>query len=715
MFSYQVAFLGFAAFQSARLIDAVRQTSFSLDGEHVMQAATTMDLGICSQGIVEETSKLIDNGQASGKGAIICSKSEMQELLVASPDTMSEMWKTLNLPEDPTCEAVCKAVAQELDQRQRLPPRSDYGCILVAGKMECSIDFSETSIAEFANFTGDLPDFHDKRSVQSVEEQKEEAEWSAQARSKLETVHDDEPPENSHHTWDEWNLLRTVANLFRIYPPSDTTVAGSTSKEGSLVELGKVDFDERDVKQTNEKAQACLAATIKRFNARQTKTSINKWFGAGAFNDNLGRRKEVQRLLLAVHNMLGNTVFVFPGDVCSDNTFAYVYPRAGRTVKDHCDGRLPAKDEKCVKNSEGKFVIFLCNLYMTRPEERIETLLHEGSHHATAFTDDVCMDNYYHGSVEEIFHTVSRSEVPVGKLQVGGIIWVEPPSGYSEGTFKLIGGDCMAKIVKIEGDSVELKMFTADGGSSGGCEHKGYGRTQCMTLAKLSQKKAIRNADSLCYYISDVSKDISKIAASDATDCVQSGRKFCVGDAVKYRPIGGRGDITDGHGTTITSNLQGVILYPGSGEGHSPLQKFLVTDRVDVSEWGDDKWQPATVISINPPIVRYDPGEPSKVYSFEGVRRSGNGDPFVKAEGYGKSPLARFKPGDRVDTRWEEKEPKSGKVVSVDPPMVQYDGEEKKLYQWSVVAALGGGVPVNVRFEGSRFVVSVPENDLSPA
>eukprot|EP00933_Yihiella_yeosuensis_P024999 TRINITY_DN19382_c1_g1_i1.p1 TRINITY_DN19382_c1_g1~~TRINITY_DN19382_c1_g1_i1.p1 ORF type:complete len:623 (+),score=105.42 TRINITY_DN19382_c1_g1_i1:96-1871(+) len=580
---HRVALLGALFANWVQVLHAVRHTSLDIDAEHALQASAT-DTRICSQDIVDETGMMIDNRKYNGKGHDICSKPELQELLAAGAETMNQLWKRLHLPDAPSCKEVCQAVAHELDIHGRLPPRSDLGCILVAGQVECDIDLSEASISQLANYTGDIPDFHDE-DVMTVEEQKEEAERRVKEISRLET--EDDMDHVSNEARDEWNLLRTVANLFRIFPPSHTSVE-VTSEGGSMLELEKVsklDFDVSDVKRTNEKAQACLSTTIRRFNSRQTEKSINRWFGPGAFSDEQGRRKELRRLLNSVHNMLGNTAFVYPGDKCSDKIYAYVHPRSGSSVKAQCDGLLPAKDEKCVKNSQGQFLIFLCDLYIKKPEERIETLLHEGSHHATAFTDDVCMDSFYHGSVEEIFSTVPKSQIAAEDLKLKNVVFIAPPPGYPDDTYEIkrFNGEVMAQIVKIEEDSVELKFFTRDYGMGPSvfCHHKGYGRTPCMSLAKLSQRLAIKNADSLCYYISDVSSDVSQIPKSDASDCQAAG-KFCVGATVTYQPVGGRGDITDGHGSTIRSNFKGVVLYPG-GQGEELINVRFQGSRFVVS------------------------------------------------------------------------------------------------------------------------------------
>lgn len=71
--------------------------------------------------------------------------------------------------------------------------------------------------------------------------------------------------------------------------------------------------------------------------------------------------------------MLGKVEYVYPGDQCEYNTYAYVYPN-GPDARD----------------SQGRFLFFLCDLYMrSNPSVQIETLTHEGSHHAVAFLDDV--------------------------------------------------------------------------------------------------------------------------------------------------------------------------------------------------------------------------------------------------------------------------------------------------------------------------------------
>jgi len=137
--------------------------------------------------------------------------------------------------------------------------------------------------------------------------------------------------------------------------------------------------------------------------------------------------------------MIGNVETVFPGPDCQADTYAYVY-----ATGDDCEEERELRDLKgiCRTHNE-KFVFFMCNLYLQRPHEMVETLVHEASHHAVAYTLDVCADG----------------QLPDEK-------------------------DCMEK-----GSSVA------------------YGRPDCEALATDYPDTAILNADNYCFYVQDVTKD----------------------------------------------------------------------------------------------------------------------------------------------------------------------------------------------------------------
>ena len=126
-------------------------------------------------------------------------------------------------------------------------------------------------------------------------------------------------------------------------------------------------------------------------------------------------RKEILRVLNSIDHMISNVVclrcvvgvvvavlmgdaynpsavrkclrYVYPGPKCSPNTYAYVYPQAYK-----CRAGTQESRPCTTMKGSNKYVFYLCPLYFKRPSEMVETLVHEGSHHATAFTDDVDFD-----------------------------------------------------------------------------------------------------------------------------------------------------------------------------------------------------------------------------------------------------------------------------------------------------------------------------------
>jgi hypothetical protein len=128
-----------------------------------------------------------------------------------------------------------------------------------------------------------------------------------------------------------------------------------------------------DVAKVSLKAQSYLEKVAQGMSRNLYAREMNLWYGT----DDASTRTEVKRILASVSSMIDNVDYVYPGPQCSPNTYAYVYPNAGRGY---------TFDQKTGK----KFNFFLCPYYMKVDlGEQIETLTHEGSHHRTAYTDDV--------------------------------------------------------------------------------------------------------------------------------------------------------------------------------------------------------------------------------------------------------------------------------------------------------------------------------------
>jgi len=221
------------------------------------------------------------------------------------------------------------------------------------------------------------------------------------------------------------------------------------------------------VQQRNAQAQVYVSTAIRKYKLKQTDALIRKWFGAAAVKD-VSYGQEITRILNAVAQMLGNVEYVYPGVDCEETTYAYVYPSGEGS-----------------RNTKGQYLFYLCPLYMTSPKsEQIETLTHEGSHHATAFTDDVCMDRFQGGARPRYFEQPKRNfpaNVALGEVY----------------TLDAFGVDAVVTLVKSS--TVVLTEAATDD-----CQNTAYGRDTCQQLARLDSIMAMRNADSLCYYIQDV-------------------------------------------------------------------------------------------------------------------------------------------------------------------------------------------------------------------
>jgi len=98
-------------------------------------------------------------------------------------------------------------------------------------------------------------------------------------------------------------------------------------------------------------------------------------------------------------------------------------------------------------------------LYFNSNEStQLETQLHEASHHATAFTQDVCMEECYPGRNSTVI-----VQQPVRAFQAftaGDFLWTSPPASYHfPQQFVRVGERAMAKILHKTLDSVTLEFF----------------------------------------------------------------------------------------------------------------------------------------------------------------------------------------------------------------------------------------------------------------
>jgi hypothetical protein len=166
--------------------------------------------------------------------------------------------------------------------------------------------------------------------------------------------------------------------LFGSSEPEQPPAPEKDDDDGDEADLPQPQW-RRDVAKVSLKAQAYLETVLGNLAAGHYTRDLDVWFGRRRPSSS---RQEVLRVLRSVSDMIDNVEYVYPGPQCSPNTYAYVYPRAGRGYTfDQKTGR--------------KFNFFLCPYYMkVGLGEQIETLTHEGSHHRTAYTDDVADPDY---------------------------------------------------------------------------------------------------------------------------------------------------------------------------------------------------------------------------------------------------------------------------------------------------------------------------------
>ncbi|CAJ1347200.1 unnamed protein product [Effrenium voratum] len=339
---------------------------------------------LCDKRIVQETCLLLNHDDKHEQGDRWINSDVLLNVLSTYQDSVTLFWDELNLPktwpiDNETdgssfwieCSTLCESVVRYSREYGVCPETSDVACYSVGEEVYCDLDVSPQTLGALGPKNRDMPNYEDRPYI----EEEAEPEGIAARRS-------DMPLELEYELWE---MVERVANLFRVYPaqnPEDLVDEddGITMKK-STDDTGMTGQQMKQNKQMQELSKAYVAITIRAFSAKRTQGQMSRWFGGRAYSDSRSR-EEVLRVLNSVNHMISNVEYVYPGPECSPNTFAYVYPKARE-----CD-KSKLKSKACTLY-KGKFVFYLCSLYFKRPREMVETLVHEGSHHSTAFTDDV--------------------------------------------------------------------------------------------------------------------------------------------------------------------------------------------------------------------------------------------------------------------------------------------------------------------------------------
>lgn len=426
---------------------------------------------LCAPEIVQETCRLLTSDET--KDSI--NADDLQAVLSSNAESIVHAWQLLGLPGQAsmitrsskvTCAELCQTLTKTAAEWQwGLPPSSDLGCYAHDGEVTCDVDLSPERISMLVPKDMEIPDMHDNKLVvhhKAAEPVEKKAKWPP--LDNIDKEAKQRAAEELSYTVEQ--VTERLLNLFRMFPTQKVAaeIPSSLMQTGSHLTSNNTSW-RKEVVTRNLEAVAYVNQAIRKFKARQTRDAITTWFGPGAYTNRV-IRNEVQRVLNSVHEMLDNVEYVYPGDDCSENVYAYVYPSGAQST-----------------NDQGKKMFHLCDLYFeSSTSEQVETLTHEGSHHATAYTTDVCM--------EDSFYVRKQNSSP--NLRRGGIFVVD-------------GEDMEA--VSITEDEVIFEPFSKT------CDHTAYGRSTCTRLARDSPDLALLNADNFCYYIQDVTDEAKSSSA----------------------------------------------------------------------------------------------------------------------------------------------------------------------------------------------------------
>lgn len=343
---------------------------------------------LCADVITDQTCFEMNGGEKHERGDDWTQSTQIRDLLAADDDSMIRFWDAVGASTaHPTtdgqghwiqCKELCNAVVQYAQREGVCPAASDLACFIEPGQEpDCTLDVGIHTLPTLGpDANTDMPDLHDKDIMDNASDSLLQASAligeTVKAGVKTDII-----------DYDTWEMVERVANLFRVYParkPSTDAEDGNSLMEasGHAFPIGKA----RVHAQKEAEAKAYMGVVIRAFNAKRTSSQMTKWFGRSAYSSPSTRR-EVLRVLNSVDHMISNIEPMYPGPKCSERTYAYVYPKAYT-----CSRSSEMSRRACTKLGR-KFVFYLCPLYLARPREMIETLVHEGSHHATSYTDDV--------------------------------------------------------------------------------------------------------------------------------------------------------------------------------------------------------------------------------------------------------------------------------------------------------------------------------------
>jgi hypothetical protein len=331
------------------------------------------------------------------------SSEQLKEQFLATRGSIMALWETANLSQEllegssywMRAKDLCIKLVDYLnleDVPMQVPHENDMGCFS-DGKQIQYMNLDLKTLAHLGpRQDEDLPDLHDKPSeigMNQPEADPQEIGSLAEMRQHME-----EWKNSDEIDYEVLYLARDVAGLFRIYPckkpePLASSLAETTSSSDypsgkTYNRMGEADYIAS--RRAEEQTDKYLLNVERAVYQKRTKKQMDKWYGPKAYSHKSTRR-EILRITASVKHMINSVELVYPGPKCSSNTYAYVYPKA------YTCGPPQLMSRACTfvndESGKKKFVFYVCDTYLRRRSEMIETLVHEGSHHRTSYTTDV--------------------------------------------------------------------------------------------------------------------------------------------------------------------------------------------------------------------------------------------------------------------------------------------------------------------------------------
>eukprot|EP00929_Paragymnodinium_shiwhaense_P100676 TRINITY_DN6318_c0_g1_i3.p1 TRINITY_DN6318_c0_g1~~TRINITY_DN6318_c0_g1_i3.p1 ORF type:complete len:525 (+),score=82.62 TRINITY_DN6318_c0_g1_i3:106-1680(+) len=387
--------------------DAVRSTSrsnelFSAQGDdddddsvepyQESEHITHSNLPLCDASVVAETCGYL-NGREERSHEDTITPQILGRVLSAPEETMKGIVEDvtslkLGFGDGALCKKLCDGLVKKLSETMVMPEFTDQGCYNAVTEVKCPIVQTPQDMKEMALAKGrDMPDFHDQAVKDSDVVRSTESILAKRSERRKKGGNSTDEPKIDLREYDS-QLSERLLNLFRVFPENKITPEASSLAEGmDKANVSRDDYTSR-ANEIGKKSVMYLNAVLRKVQARNTRNHIMNWFGSRAYDDESTRQRVIDILNSAI-TVLNNAHWKFPGPQCSSSTYAYVYP--GQSTPTRCTASYEMNSRPCTKYN-GKFVVYLCELYMNVTDmEKVEVLTHEASHHATAYTDDVCI------------------------------------------------------------------------------------------------------------------------------------------------------------------------------------------------------------------------------------------------------------------------------------------------------------------------------------